>query len=229
MSLLIEIYSYVLVPVGFTVLTFFYNSGLEKAITVGPLLSSVRRRPGAWGENWAWCLFGGHTFNGFVVYELVWELAVYGVQNRAAIYHHVIFTALSGGMCWTTSFAYVGASFQIMELSTIPLKVKRLATLKDYSQNPGLKTINTAAGILFAITFFLTRVAHLSVTVVIFFKWIAEGSIKGFTPGPAYDCTIGLLLLGAFGLQLYWFRLIVKKVIYKERPRPEIEKKLHQG
>lgn len=217
-SIVAILFSLYLAPVGIMVLSAYYNAGLPADICIGSLRATLLSdRPNAiseWGSFMSYLLGGGNIFNGYITYELVWELAVYGLSNPTNIYHHTVFLLLSGLFCIKTCYSYIGASFMIMEISTIPLKIRRLTFRVDYHSSPNgrqLKRIYDWATLLFALTFVVTRIAHMAFSTYLYFGWVLDGSMEGHSMGATTDKVVAFLMLGAFLLQCFWFMLILRK------------------
>jgi hypothetical protein len=195
-----------------------YRLGFPMNLAIDYLPDAARSDPTGLGPHVAIVLCGGNVFNGYIVYELVWELVFHGLANPANLYHHIVFLVLAGGFCSVISYSYLGMSFMVMELSTIPLKVRRLSFRKHYTAaQQWLKTTNTVASVLFAVTFFLTRIAHAGFAMCVFYGWIADGSLEGYSPGPKVDVAVGVGLAAVFVLQGYWFTLILGACIGKKK------------
>ena len=220
-SVVAILFSCFLVPVGMLSLYDYYSKGLPMIVTIGSFAPAVVSDPDTWGYFCARMLSGGNIFNGYITYELVWELLIYGFSNPTNLYHHSVFLTMSGTFCLACTYGYLGASFMIMELSTIPLKIRRLTFRKDFSGKPVLKKIYGYATLAFAVTFVLTRIVHMGWTGYLYAGWMLDGSLTGFSPGPTMDKVVGALLVAAFLLQCFWFFLILKKCL----PKKDLKKK----
>eukprot|EP00750_Incisomonas_marina_P025898 INCI5759.1.p1 GENE.INCI5759.1~~INCI5759.1.p1 ORF type:complete len:360 (+),score=56.54 INCI5759.1:129-1208(+) len=228
-SIVAILFSLYLAPVGIMVLSAYYSAGLPAEICIGSLRSTLLSdQPNAvseWGSFMSYLLGGGNIFNGYITYELVWELAVYGLSNPTNLYHHTVFLLLSGLFCLKTCYSYIGASFMIMEISTIPLKIRRLTFRVDYSGPNGsyLKRIYDWATLLFALTFVVTRIAHMAFSTYLYFGWVIDGSMEGHSMGATTDKAIAILMLGAFLLQCFWFMLILRKCSPRKKQKTKTD------
>ena len=156
-SVVAILFSLFLAPIGVYGLYIFYGEGLPLNVIIAPFHTTLSESDAVarkWGPFFSATLGGGNIFNGYIAYELGWELAVYGFSNLTNLYHHTVFLLLSGLFCLSATYAYLGVAFMIMEISTIPLKIRRLTFRKDFSKaHPLLKKVYGWSTLLFAATF----------------------------------------------------------------------------
>ena len=227
-SVVAILFSLFLAPIGVYGLYIFYGEGLPLNVIIAPFHTTLSESDAVarkWGPFFSATLGGGNIFNGYIAYELGWELAVYGFSNLTNLYHHTVFLLLSGLFCLSATYAYLGVAFMIMEISTIPLKIRRLTFRKDFSKaHPLLKKVYGWSTLLFAATFVVTRIAHLALTTFLFLGWVGSGALDGHSPGPTTDKVVALLLVGAFLLQCFWFSLILRKCLPKGKRKKDGKK-----
>jgi hypothetical protein len=203
--------------VGVISLNEMYSAGMPMEFAVQQYRLTIasqsnQSRIAEWATHMARVPGAGNVFNGYIMYELVWELALHRFSNPANIFHHTVFLLLSGGFCMFLCYSYLGMSFMIMEISTVPLKVRRLTFRTDYSGRPRLKRLNEWATLVFVASFVVTRIGHLAVAGTFFFGWMADGSLAKYSPGPTVDIAVAILLMAAFALQCFWLSLMLKMV-----------------
>ena len=94
-SIVAILFSLFLVPIGCVCLQDMYFNDLPLEVCVGFLPDAINKNVTLWGPHVTLMLCGGNIFNGYIAYELVWELAVHKLNHPAEIIHHPSITVFS--------------------------------------------------------------------------------------------------------------------------------------
>jgi len=161
------------------------------------------------------CVFGygfypatfASVFMGYLIYDTTFCLYYYKLlKDWPSLVHHVIYLVVSGYVLYHAFFKFAFVWLMMGEMSTPCVNLRWFLAVLD------MKSTQLYAwnGNLMAVLFFVFRVVVFGVGLVHLFGlrelWMAE------------DVPYGLrivfgLLVGAYGLNLYWFNLVLKGVL----------------
>lgn len=193
--------SSVLLTLGVNSLVWFWNAPEERRY----IMAQQHNDP--WFDDTQSARYSAYAFVGWLLCDLIHILLNFGPNKLGGwdiVVHHVLFITLASS-CIGYGICLFSAGWLLCgELSTLPLNVRFFIINTGNSDTAAM----TLANGLFAVSFFLTRVALYWYGLFDYLLYGPRQLLAHGTPEPLVAGVTFLLVLGAV-LNVFWFKQIV--------------------